>query len=466
MSDPTRCRALEPNGEQCICMRADETYVDDNKRTRCTNCDHIASAHPNPSQVSSSVKASPEEAAAETNAGLRNTKKRKLESNAEPVSKKAKAKQAKGKAPKTEGDQVKYGKAVMLACGVVDGYLRNSKTPSHQEMQEMRRAKLIVLSSPSQPLSIDTSWTNKEVNAEINRLFPEAMAWLCREHPSEDQLWLGATSHKNAVTLAGDPLPTGVELSDYCKVIGRPAADRVLYVASKHRIAKRHWDWALPESEDLGSDIDILPSEDIVKTPPKPRPAYKGKTKEVKVKAEPEVASGLEEPDMRKAAKMRTRLDTGTLKRSTLFIPGSSDEPEPEVSNEQDVVVVSDDEDEESLPLLPWKSTIKSPSPPAASFAPLSPTQDLPTLFYDFTHSLSPLPAGSSASSSMAGPSTSSSMISNFSTWTPAPASSAPAAAPLPSIPVPDTGAEALNIPIPRKASRHRFKTMGKGRGN
>ncbi|KAJ7922114.1 hypothetical protein B0H13DRAFT_2317717 [Mycena leptocephala] len=476
MSDPTRCRALEPNGEQCICMRADDTYVDDNKRTRCTNCDHIASAHPQPkpsvssfvrgfrdaakidasSSSSSSVKASPEEAAAETNAGLRNTKKRKPESNAEPASKKAKAKQAKGKAPKTEGDQVKYGKAVMLACGVVDGYLRNSKTPSHQEMQEMRRAKLI------------------EVNAEINRLFPEAMAWLCREYPSEDQLWLGATSHKNAVTLAGDPLPTGVELSDYCKVIGRPAADRVLYVASKHRIAKRHWDWALPESEDLGSDIDTLLSEDIVKTPPKPRPAYKGKTKEVKVKAEPEVAPGCQNENSSGywygylfcGPFILFIIIVGTLKRSMLFIPGSSDEPEPEVSNEQDVVVVSDDEDEESLPLLPWKSTIKSPSPPAASFAPLSPTQDLPTLFYDFTHSLSPLPAGSSASSSMAGPSTSSSIISNFSTWTPAPASSAPAAAPLPSIPVPDTGAEALNLPIPRKASGHRFKTMGKGRGN
>jgi hypothetical protein len=276
-------------------MRADDTYVDDNKRTRCTNCDHIASAHPQPkpsvssfvrgfrdaakidasSSSSSSVKASPEEAAAETNAGLRNTKKRKPESNAEPASKKAKAKQAKvscaahifyliaddvagkGSQNRRRSSQIRQSCNVGLwsSCKALyclstisyltltlkDGYLRNSKTPSHQEMQEMRRAKLIVLSSPSQPLSIDTSWTNKEVNAEINRLFPEAMAWLCREHPSEDQLWLGATSHKNAVTLAGDPLPTGVELSDYCKVIGRPAADRVLYIGKELCIYCRNY---------------------------------------------------------------------------------------------------------------------------------------------------------------------------------------------------------------------------------
>ncbi|KAJ7898948.1 hypothetical protein B0H14DRAFT_3124299 [Mycena olivaceomarginata] len=56
-----------------------------------------------------------------------------------------------------------------------------------------------------------------------------------------------------------------------------PKKPTVHHFSTKNRIAKRYWDWAPPESEDLGSDIDTLPSYDIVKTPPKPRPAYKGK---------------------------------------------------------------------------------------------------------------------------------------------------------------------------------------------
>ncbi|KAF8218031.1 hypothetical protein K438DRAFT_1796199 [Mycena galopus ATCC 62051] len=370
----------------------------------------------------------------------------------------------------------------MLPHGVEDRYLRISKVPSHQELQEMRCTKLVVLSSPSQPLSIDTCWTNEEVNVEIKRLFPQATEFLRHEHSGERQLWLGATSHKNVVTLAGNPFPTGVELADYCKVLGRPSADRILYIASKHKIAKRHWDWAPPESEDLGSEVDTVPSEDIVFTLPKPRPAYKGKrkAKEVKVKAEPELetvpkALEEEEPDMRQAAKLRTLLDTGVLKRTTLFIPGSSDEPEPDVLD-QDVVVVSDDENEELPPLLPWKTQSPSPAP---SLAPLSPNHDLPSFFADFTHSLSPPPmetvtATSSASSSVSGPSTSSSVFSGtFSTWTPAlaPSTATPASAPLPAWLIPDGGSEIMNVPNPppdvqaTDASGHRFKRMGKGRG-
>ncbi|KAJ7836439.1 hypothetical protein B0H14DRAFT_2589655 [Mycena olivaceomarginata] len=116
---------------------------------------------------------------------------------------------------------------------------------------------------------------------------------------------------------------------------------------------------------------------------------------EPKIKSEPDPVTEAEEdePDMRKAAKMRTRLSTGTLKKAKpLFIPGS-DEPEPEAGpsgSSSNTVVVSDDEDLRLLP-LPWEvpTCIKSPSP-AQSFAPLSLNEDPPTFFDDFHYSPSP----------------------------------------------------------------------------
>jgi hypothetical protein len=116
MSDPTLCRGINANGNQCICMQAKDTYVDEHNRTRCTNCDHIESAHPEPkpsvtsfvkgfrhaaklgssSSISAPVKASHEDAEAETSAGLR-PKKRKSDTSVDPPPKKPN-KGAKGKA--------------------------------------------------------------------------------------------------------------------------------------------------------------------------------------------------------------------------------------------------------------------------------------------------------------------------------------------------------------------------------
>jgi hypothetical protein len=116
MSDPTLCRGIDANGNQCICMRAKDTYVDEHNRTRCTNCDHIESAHPEPkpsvtsfvkgfrdaaklgssSSISAPVKASHEDTEAETSAGLR-PKKRKSDTSVDPPPKKPN-KGAKGKA--------------------------------------------------------------------------------------------------------------------------------------------------------------------------------------------------------------------------------------------------------------------------------------------------------------------------------------------------------------------------------
>jgi hypothetical protein len=114
MSDPTLCRGTDPEGNQCICLRAKETYLDDDtNRTLCKNCGHIESAHPEPptsagtmvrgfrdaarfaSSSSHSVKATHQEAEAEMSAGLR-PKKRKSDTDTEPPSKKS-HKEGKGK---------------------------------------------------------------------------------------------------------------------------------------------------------------------------------------------------------------------------------------------------------------------------------------------------------------------------------------------------------------------------------
>ncbi|KAJ7020116.1 hypothetical protein C8F04DRAFT_1403868 [Mycena alexandri] len=263
MSDPTLCRGMDSNGHQCICMRADDTYVDNDKRTLCTNCGHIASAHPQArpnvaamvrgfqdagklrtaASISSSEKASREDAEAETSAGLRpkNSQKRKLDNAPEPASKKNKGSKAKGKAKKIEGEEVKYGKAVLLTCGLsTDGTLRNSKIPPVDDIQEMRQAGLVVLSNPKNPLSINTAWDNDDVQAEILRLFPDPLAYLSRHTPSgEQQSWVGAVARKGLLTIALDAHPTGVELADYCKILGRGPQERVLYIASK--VSTRSW---------------------------------------------------------------------------------------------------------------------------------------------------------------------------------------------------------------------------------
>ncbi|KAJ7232218.1 hypothetical protein B0H12DRAFT_1328125 [Mycena haematopus] len=480
MSDPSRCRGSDADGQQCICIRADSTYVGEDKRTRCVDCDHIASAHPqakptigsfvrgfrdaakadHSSSSSQSAKTSREEAAAEMSAGLRNTKKRKPDSNSESALKKSK----KSKSSKEKSAQTEYGKAVMLTCGITDdGQLLNARIPSIQDLQEMKKAKLVVLSSPAKPLVINASWTNEQANEEVASLFPEAIKFLSQEHPGETQLWLGVTAHKNAVTLAGDPLPTGVELADYCRIPGRPSRDRVLYLVSKFKIARRHWEWheADPDSEDLGSDIDTVASEDIVFTP-KPKPAYKGKGKgkATDVKTELEADQTLdkeEESDMRNAAKKRTRLATGVIKKKTIFIPSSDDA-------EQDVVVVSDDEDQKLQQV---------------AFTALHPLTPNDTGFYaNFSHSLPPAPMESPFAFSSSSTSVPPTFGATVSTWTPAFTSATSGTFPPmplittgslpPPLITPDVGIESSHLPAPNPqavaGSGHRFKKMGRGR--
>ncbi|KAJ7075364.1 hypothetical protein C8R43DRAFT_966330 [Mycena crocata] len=324
MADPTLCRGKDAEGNQCICMRCKETYVEEGtNRVLCKNCDHIESAHPEPkrhldtfirgfkdaakvgSSSSLSVKTSLEEAEAETSAGLR-PKKRKSSTDTEPPSKKPNKGKGKAKStekskpeeePKVVGEIVKYGKFIFITCGMTsDGVLRRPRLPNTEEMEAMRQAGLVILSTPSKPLSVNTSWDSQQVNNE-GILFLLEWNWQTIANLLDELVQNG--SHHSAS-------------------------------ASKAKIPQRRWDWEESESEELGSEIDTVPSEDIVHSPLK---ATKNK-KKVIIKTEPGLKVD-QESDMRLAAKMRTRLSTGSLpKPRPLFIRSSSSPiPGPSGSN-------------------------------------------------------------------------------------------------------------------------------------
>ncbi|KAJ7691642.1 hypothetical protein B0H14DRAFT_3664054 [Mycena olivaceomarginata] len=418
MLDPSMCRGREPDGNQCCCLRCTETTVVDD-RTVCKSCGHIETAHPverpKPGAVirglrdagkllsnPGSVKTSREEAQAEMSAGLK--KKRKSDTDTEPPQpgKKMKGKErekdnkpSKPKSETTEGEDFAFGKWVLLPCGVRDGELQKTKLPPTQEMEAMRRGGLVLLSTPAKPLSINTAWSSDRINREVQRRFPEVIRYLERKLPKgiekiPSQLWFGVIKIKQSskVTLAGDDLPNGASLADHCKAGSasrKKHADRVLYIAELPSVAKikipkeRYSSWDAPEteaeSEELETDIETLPSEDIVMTPRKP-------ARKIKIKKEAE-----SEGNMKNSTKMRmqTRIAsvltefTGAKQRKpTITIPSSSDDTIPVSSDDentpvppegspsgsapQEVVEVSDDE-------FPPAETLLDGIPPPSALA-------------------------------------------------------------------------------------------------
>ncbi|KAJ7024258.1 hypothetical protein C8F04DRAFT_1192548 [Mycena alexandri] len=519
MLDPSMCRGKDPNGDQCICTRANETYVEENtNRVLCHNCGHIESAHPEKKPtgrdlntfirsyrdagqtMGTSVKATQEEAAAETNAGLKSgQKKRKSDSRsatdtAPPAKKMAKGKEKEAK----KGEKIKLAKVILIVCGLdSDGQLRNSRAPSKKEMVDMRSAGLIVLPSPEKPIVINTAWDSNDVNNYIAKLFPKAMSFLSRQKyrgkPSDGealkaQLFLGLYKQSHTLTVAGEPFPNGVDIADYSNL--RP--DKILFIASKNKIPEHRWDWADSESEDLGSDIDTVPSEDIARTPKRPVPR-----RIIKVKTEPGVKTEPDdEPDMRKAAKMRTRIATGALEY--VGIQPSSDPLEPPQAgpSRSTVLVISDDEEENTPPPAESLSALaarRSPSAPlflaeeSAEYRSFFDDEDIPFTTEFSARSPSPPsapppapPTSMWSSSTWAGPSSTPAASASLGPSSGLAASSTAGSNPLP--PAPATGASApwalaslgaSSAPTPSltagsnsfpPAHPPRFNTMGLGR--
>ncbi|KAJ7314933.1 hypothetical protein DFH08DRAFT_972326 [Mycena albidolilacea] len=403
MLDPSMCRGREPDGNQCCYLRCTETTVVGD-RTVCKSCGHIETAHsmerPKPGAVicglrdagkllsnPGSVKTSREEAQAEMSASLK--KKCKPDTDTEPPQpgKKMKGKErekenkpSKPKSETTEGEDFAFGKWVFLPCGVRDSELQKPKLPPTQEMEAMRRGGLVLLSTPAKPLSINTAWSSDRINREGIEKIPS-------------QLWFGVIKIKQSstVTLTGDDLPNGASLVDHCV-----SSAELLSVAKINIPKERYSSWdALEteaESEELETDIETLPSEDIVMTPRKP-------ARKIKIKKEAE-----REGNMKNATKMRmqTRIASGAKQRKpTTTMPSSSDNTIPVSSDDentpvppeggpsgsvpQEVVEVSDDEfppAETLLDGIPLPSTlaqvIRSPLFTAKSASPAPSFSDVP----------------------------------------------------------------------------------------
>ncbi|KAK7027071.1 hypothetical protein R3P38DRAFT_3191357 [Favolaschia claudopus] len=528
MSNPTQCRGVEKDGTQCICLRADETYTDpETGSLKCLSCRHIVSAHPIDSKPKTiddvgdyvrsfqlaakakasgtghqPLKASREVAAAEMSETLgRPSKKRKSEkpdSDAERPKKASKAdKKGKSKEEEPEGEDVEFGKLILLTCGITaDGNLRKSTYPDGKLLDKMEQSKLIV--EPSKTMKINTGWSRERLQQQLEQYLPQPMSYLAqnpvypgRERDSEDvrnQSWLPVVKKSSTLTLQTKALPTALQLASIIKrQQGRAKRDRFLLLVSKPKIPESAWKWKQPKQEDasdgeavldpgddaldeLASDLDTLPSEDIIYAPSK-RPLKKkvvikkekGEDLKIVVKKEnDEEVDSDEESDMRHAAKMRTRLGTGALTYNADVIPSTLD------TTYDEVLVISDSETPPPAPTL--ESTIAAAplfNPPSPQSPDIGGPSFLADLGYDWTPSFFP-----DTSSAMSGPSTSSagSVFSGGASSSPSPFT---ASFTLPSsssyIPT-DGGGEPSTVSAPvNEADRvfkkaHRFSRLGKGR--
>ncbi|KAJ7136485.1 hypothetical protein C8R43DRAFT_1132391 [Mycena crocata] len=435
VDDSTRCLGRDSDGQQCICMRCSNTHVVDNK-TLCSNCGHIESAHPEPRQPagalikqlpdagklsgpragpsSSVLKATRDEAEAETKDGLQ--KKRKSTTDTEPPnihSKKKKAASSKDKDSEIADlapEDVFIGMIVFLVCGTA----MKGNPGARNRMQ----ACCYVHPGAGNSYKVNTGWSTAQCTRYWATVFPELFNYL-DEHPApsdpkasqeiQDQQWLAVIKQNQSVVLSVSELPTGAQLARYCQQGGKKATQRCLFLATKITIpSDRYENWDAPteddemEEEKALSDFDVLDdSEEEEETPRKPKSKGKGKAKEIKlekssVKVEEE-DSDRESllPDMKMAAKMRTRIGTKSLVWNGIKFPTSDDDhPKP--------IEVSDDKSE-----LPDASTLTSHSHlslPSSFTAPLfidkSPSPDLDG---SFDHLLPPSPTVGDVSGTSSG---------------------------------------------------------------
>ncbi|KAJ7861264.1 hypothetical protein B0H14DRAFT_3619520 [Mycena olivaceomarginata] len=440
MDDPNRCSGRGEDGQQCICKRVTKTHVEGH-RTLCSNCEHIESAHPEPPRETGSLirgyqgrgklggsslkhpkpKATVQEAEAETVDGL---KKRKSPTDTEPppkppkkkVKAEPKVKTKKGEVEETE-DTFEVGQIVLLVCGIQgQRRLKEAKAPNSHKQAEMHQSKLAVASTPAQRLILGADWSTETYTKYLAKLFPDAFRYI-ESHPYagdasassavQAQKWLAVIKTNQSVHLSGEEHPDGTEVSLCCKRRGIRSSDLILFIATKIAIPPMrdsNWDLELeseaPEAGEV-SDYDMLDTDDQ-ETPRKPSAKAKGKGKArrsispVAKLEKGEAAASLEKAetseedtsDMKKAAKMRTRLDTQSIKRKVFRMPDNSDDERPVFFE------VDDSDDEVTFPkLATLSSKVVDQSPLFSSF--LSPDGDVISPF----PSQPPSPTGANASS-------------------------------------------------------------------
>ncbi|KAK6969680.1 hypothetical protein R3P38DRAFT_2404906, partial [Favolaschia claudopus] len=312
MTDPTQCRGLEKDGTQCPCLRVDETYTDDDGSLRCRSCKHIVSAHPAPPKANTledlgdyvrnfqsagknsgtgnqPLKASREEATSETTEGLgksSSSKKRKTEtSEAERPKKKAnKGKaphqsQGKAKEEEADGEDMEFGKLVLLPYGITaEGNMRKSSFPTNTVQETMERSELIV--QPPKLMKINSGWSRQQLQQRLEVYLPNAMHYLGKnpgypgraDDPADvqNQSWLPVVKKNSTLTLQTNPLPTALQLVNILKgQQGRAKSVRTLVLVSKPKIPQSAWTWEDADDalDELASDLDTLPSEDIIHAP-------------------------------------------------------------------------------------------------------------------------------------------------------------------------------------------------------
>ncbi|KAJ7831056.1 hypothetical protein B0H14DRAFT_2805750, partial [Mycena olivaceomarginata] len=283
----------------------------------------------------------------------------------------------------------------------------------------MRQSKLAVASTPAQRLILGADWSTETYTKYLAKLFPDAFRYI-GSHPYagdasassavQAQKWLAVIKTNQSVHLSGEEYPDGTEVSLCCKRRGIRSSDIILFIATKIPIPPMrysNWDLELEsEAPDAGevSDYDMLDTDDQ-ETPRKPSAKAKGKGKARARSISPvvklekgEAAASLEKAetseedtsDMKKAAKMRTRLDTQSIKRKVFRMPDNSDDERP-------VIFEVDDSDDDEV-TFPKPATLFSKvvdqSPLFSSF--LSPDGDV----LDPFPSQPPSPTANSSSAS------------------------------------------------------------------
>ncbi|KAJ6467497.1 hypothetical protein C8R47DRAFT_1325974 [Mycena vitilis] len=421
--------------------------------------------------------ATEKEAQSETNKGLL-AKRKKSTTDTEPgPSKKSRATPNPRDSGKSEGQWGGQGSRT----------LRRTKAPKADEITNILVFNnLGVQSTPDRQLRINTLWSTSRCDKYFASVLPELFGYLENHPPSyrisdppeiQQQRWLVVIKTNQSVALASSELPTGSDLARHCKKKGHGHGDRILFLATKKKIpSSRYTDWSVAsESEDIEEeeDFDML-DNDAGSSPAKPAASKskgKGKAKAIAKEEEEEFEGMVDEdsnnvnesksgviletgptltvkaketellPDMKAAAKMRTRLGTGAITWNSDVIPASVDEP----------IIVSDDEMElPEIYNLPSSLSLSAPStaPGLSSAVASSWTAPLFTSFADTAASPEPGPFEDSAFNSgppspgeqfSANPSawTSTSSLASSSGYMPAPSPSATASSSSLALPLP-----------------------------